>query len=345
MNEPWESDILFIEEPLGNWVPAGNTYAACQAQTISNGWFWDNSAATLSSLKTVTYIVTDHINAMNPRYCSFLLDCPPNRQGQLDAAIVTRLTEVGAAWTPPARLRMPTQLPMIERPITPVSATATSGTAANAIDDHNDWTGGPEFQRIWQSTGNLPQSVTLDLGSVYSDIIYLFYLPRRETGNTTGNITSYRIYVSTNGTTFTQITTGTAIGGGTFGTWAATSAIKRVQFAPQTARYVRLEAVAVNGGTSAVINEVAVGGAAPTSAVKEPVTKHSLPVYRSSIRTAIGRCSLEPAFAGKEKSVAVYDLGGKLVGLKTFAKKSVDLQKDFGIPNGVYVLKMKDVAR
>jgi len=328
MNEPWESDILFIEEPLGNWVPAGNTYAACQAQTITGGWFW----ASGYTLMTVANIMTTHLNALNPRYCSFLLNCPPNRAGQLDAAIVTRLTEVGTAWTPPARLRLPTQQPMIERPITPASATATSGTAFNAIDNVNDWTGsaGGHFQTLWQSSGTLPQSVTLNLGKSYNYIERLFYLPSRNT--THGYITSYRIYVSTDGTNFTQVTSGT---------WAADATIKRVSFATQTAQYVRLEAVAVSDGTSAVAGEVAVGGGPIISAVKEPVSKRTFQSPGTSVIKGAGKITLDPSFAGRTKSVSVYDLGGKLVGVKTLSKNSMDLQKDFGVPEGVYIVKVK----
>jgi alpha-L-fucosidase len=342
MLEPWESDILFVEEPLGNFCPTTNTFAACQAQCIGTDWFWNSSCTDITQLKTVDYIVNQHLTVLNSRYCSFLFDCPPNRTGQLDAAVVQRLQEVGAAWTPPARLRLPAQLPMIESPITPVSATATSGTADNAIDNHNDWTGGPEFQRIWQSNSGLPQSVTIDLGKIYRNIIYLFYLPRREAGNTTGNITGYQINVSTDNATWTQITTGTAIGGGTFGTWAATSEIKKVQFAPQTARYVRLTATAANGATYAVINEVAVGGDAtmPVVGVKNPTAvKEALLVPGWSIRTSQRFVYLDQSLAGKMKTVSVYTLGGKLVGTKTIRKNSLDLQKDCGVPEGVYIVK------
>ena len=39
---PWDSDLLFVEEPKGGvFCPTGNTYAASQGQTISpSGWFW-----------------------------------------------------------------------------------------------------------------------------------------------------------------------------------------------------------------------------------------------------------------------------------------------------------------
>ena len=341
MSLPWESDAVFIEEDGTNWIPPGNTNAAVQASSISGNWFWDNSATSGSTLKSVANIVTTHLNALNPLYCNYQLNCPPNRQGLMDTAIVNRLTAVGAAWSPNlSRPPLPQQPPMIESPITPVSVTATSGTALNAIDGVLDRIVTAGVQTLWQSTGALPQSVTLDFGKSYSNITYLFYLPRR-LANTTGNITSYRIYVSTNGTTFTQITTGTAIGGGTFGTWAPDSTIKRVSFAPQTARYIRLEAVAVNGGTSAVICDLSVGGPRGTTAVSKPELKRTLQGPETMIRTAIGRVNIGPSIADKRRTVALYDLGGHLVGQKQVDKGTIDLHEEFGAADGVYIVRVK----
>src|SRR3954451_4801308 len=88
---------------------------------------------------SVSAIVDQHLALLEPRYTNFLLNCPPNRDGLLDAAIVTRLGEVGAAWSRnAARAPLPPQGPQIEYPYTPATATATSGTAANAIDGIND---------------------------------------------------------------------------------------------------------------------------------------------------------------------------------------------------------------
>jgi alpha-L-fucosidase len=334
MYEPWETDILFFEAPLGISCPAGNTFASAQADIIANDWFWTANCTNIANLKSASSVVSN-LNSLNSKYCSFLFDCPPNRQGKLDDAVVTRLGEIGAAWTPPARLRLPAQVPMIESPITPVSATATSGTAANAIDNHNDWSGGPIFQQLWQSTGSLPQSVTLDLGKVYDNITYLFYLPRREPDNTTGNITGYQIHYSADNSTWTQITTGTAIGGGgTFGAWPATSVVKKVQFAPVSARYVRLTA-------SAVINELAVGGPAKDEVAvrKAETVPQALFAPGWSVRTSQRFVNLDPSLTGTMKTVSVYTLGGKLVGTKTTRMNVIDLRKECGVPEGTYIVK------
>jgi alpha-L-fucosidase len=141
LNDPWEVDITNFEEPAGSFVPANNTYAGNQEQKINssggNDWFW---APNIGGLMTVDNIVNGHLKMLEPRWTNFLLNCPPNRTGTLDAAIVTRLGEVGAMWSPnTSRPTLPAQGAQIEYPYTAASATATSGTAASAIDGINDY--------------------------------------------------------------------------------------------------------------------------------------------------------------------------------------------------------------
>ena len=250
--DPWEVDIVNFEEPTGAFSPATNTYAAEQDTKINgsggNDWFW---APNVGTLMTVTAIVNQHLALLEPRWTNFILNCPPNRDGLIDADIVSRLAEVGAAWSPtPARAPLPDQGRAIEHPYTPIGATATSGVAANAIDGVND----TNIHTIWQTSGALPQSVTLDLGQSHPDVGMLVYLPQYSlasggAGVAAGGITSYGILVSGDGVTFTQATAGT---------WAADGKMKTVVFGPVAARYVRLEARAAMGG-SAVATDLTVG--------------------------------------------------------------------------------------
>jgi hypothetical protein len=55
------------------------------------------------------------------------------------------------------------------------------------------------------------------------------------------------------------------------------------------------------------------------------------------------RLTLNPAYAGRTKTVAVYSLGGRMINRKTLINNIVDLQKDFGVSNGVYVVKINAV--
>jgi alpha-D-xyloside xylohydrolase len=60
-----------------------------------------------------------------------------------------------------------------------------------------------------------------------------------------------------------------------------------------------------------------------------------------TFKTAMNHVVFDRAFSGIAKSVAVYDLSGKLVTMKTVTKNAVDLRKDLGAMNGVYIVKVK----
>ena len=104
---------------------------------------------------------------------------------------------------------------------------------------------------MWQPTGALPQSITLDLGQARPDVGWLAVTPYA-TGDsvaTTGNVTSYTVLVSSDGSTFTKVTSGT---------WTADAKLKVASFSPVAARYVRFEVDGANG--SAAITEITLGG-------------------------------------------------------------------------------------
>jgi alpha-L-fucosidase len=247
---PWDVDIVHFEEPQGVFAPPGNTYPAHQGQKINatggNDWFW---APNIGNLMSVSSIVDGHLETLEPLWTNFVLNCPPNRDGLLDSAIVDRLAEVGAAWTPNARRPpLPSQGPQIERPYTAVAATATSGIAGNAIDGIND----NKYNTFWQTSGGFPQSITLDLGQSRPDVGIVSVTPRYANNLPVadGNVTSYRILLGTDDATFNEAAAGT---------WTADATLKVIDFAPSAARYVRLEVAAANG-QSAVATEISVGG-------------------------------------------------------------------------------------
>jgi alpha-D-xyloside xylohydrolase len=62
-----------------------------------------------------------------------------------------------------------------------------------------------------------------------------------------------------------------------------------------------------------------------------------------TIKTISNHVVLDRSFADISKSVAVYDLTGKLVGMKVVQTNAIDLRKDLGVPNGVYIVKVKEV--
>lgn len=136
-----------------------------------------------------------------------------------------------------------------------MSATATSQhagyEASKAIDDNSD----SMWHTEWSPMANLPQSITVNLGGTYS-INKLYYLPRQD-NNHNGVITGYRVYTSTNGSSFTQVASGS---------WADDFTQKTASFSAVNASHIRLEATAGYGGYAAAaeINIERSSGATPT---------------------------------------------------------------------------------
>ncbi|MFD6169901.1 RICIN domain-containing protein [Streptomyces coeruleorubidus] len=270
--EPFLSDAIFFEEPLGITAPAGNTYAGMQGQTISNGWFWHPSTPTESLMSKAA--ILSHLADLEPKYTSFILNCPPNRNGLLDTNVVNRLAEVGAAWSPnTSRPPLPTQPLRAEHPVTPVNAYATAFHTGegplHAIDGLSD----VRYETCWSTWSlPLPQSITIDLGGVWSNVSTLEYLPKQwnRTNSTDGDITSYTILTSTDGVTFTQVATGT---------WAGNGKYKLVEWPSRNVGFVRIQVNAATGDY-ANISGLRIGG----RSVKPRLLSTTLPgdgtVYR-----------------------------------------------------------------
>lgn len=267
---PWHDDIVYYEEPKGGaWSPAGNVLASWQSQKMGHAWFWTPPDAGDAG-PAVSDFVTTHLADLEPKYTNYAPDFGPNRQGLLEAAVVTKLKAVGAAWSPnTSRSPLPTQPPHLNHVLTAVNATASStasgSKAVNAIDGINDGGFTDHYtETVWQSAAAAPQSLTIDLGVTYSGIDMLSYqppqiAPQQATKDTTGRITGYNISYSTDGTTFTPATLKTSYDGTwkwsdtQLAGWAST------EFQAVRARYIRLEATSATGN-NVKINEVDVGG-------------------------------------------------------------------------------------
>ncbi|MER7569409.1 RICIN domain-containing protein [Streptomyces sp. NPDC097941] len=274
LSEPFLSDAIFFEEPLGVTAPAGNTYAGMQGQTISNGWFWHPSTPTEGLMSRAA--ILSHLTDLEPKYTSFILNCPPNRNGLLDTNVVNRLAEVGAAWSPnTSRPSLPAQPLRAEHPVTPVSAYATAFHTGegplNAIDGLSD----VRYETCWSTWGlptPLPQSITIDLGGVWSNVSTLEYLPKQWNRNnsTDGDITAYTILTSTDGVAFTQVATGT---------WAGNQKTKLVEWPNRNVGFVRIQVHAATGGY-ANISGVRIGGRSLKPALVSTTLPGDGTVYR-----------------------------------------------------------------
>ena len=96
--------------------------------------------------------ILSHLADLEPKYTTFILNCPPNRNGQLDPNIVNRLNEAAASWNPDtSRASLPVQPLSVEHPVTPRSAYATIAhigeEASNAIDGKSD----VKYETCWST--------------------------------------------------------------------------------------------------------------------------------------------------------------------------------------------------
>ncbi|AYC42945.1 RICIN domain-containing protein [Streptomyces griseorubiginosus] len=273
LSVPFLGDAIYFEEPLGITSPTGNTYASLQGQTISNGWFWHPSTPTESLLSQQS--ILSHLGDLEPKYTSFILNCPPNRNGVLDNNIVQRLTDVGNAWGGPnsGRAPLPTQMLRVEHPVTPVAAYATAFHTGegpmNAIDGFSD----KGVETCWSTWSlSLPQSITIDLGGVWSNISSLEYLPKQwnRSNSTDGDITACTISTSTDGVTFTQAATAS---------WTGDRTTKIVEWPARNAAFVRIQVTAATGGY-ANIGNLRIGGRTATPAQVSPLFPGDGTVYR-----------------------------------------------------------------
>jgi endo-alpha-N-acetylgalactosaminidase len=133
------------------------------------------------------------------------------------------------------------------------SATSQHGgyEASKAIDGNVNTIWHTPFNELWFGVPlvSLPQSIMLNLGGTYN-VTALHYLPRQD-GYLNDAISSYRVYVSTDGSNFTLIKAGN---------WASDQTEKTATFAPTKASYIRLEAVAAYAGyaSAAELNVTAI---------------------------------------------------------------------------------------
>ena len=248
-------DIPYFEGPFGAFPEAGNTMPSAlgHCSVKGNGWFWSpDTPHGLKKGESADSLVAK-LTTLENRYCTFMLNCMPNRDGLLDTLYIDLLSEIGTKWKlNPERAPLPLQDKPIIYEVACDTATATSGNAYNAVDAAK--IGGANYTD-WESSDLLPQTLTLDLGATYSGIELLQIVPKHhckpapETKLTEGNITHCKIYSSEDGQNFTLLSEQQ---------WKADGNMKTVEFASSVLRFIRIEILECNG-KNAVITETAVG--------------------------------------------------------------------------------------
>ena len=79
-------------------------------------------------------------------------------------------------------------------------------------------------------------------------------------------------------------------------------------------------------------------GTIPGTAEKKTVNAKPI-----TIKTAEERVVFPSAFSGKIKEITLYDCSGRLLQKIVTGKQTVDIRKDFGLPGGVHIIKVKTV--
>lgn len=247
-------DIPYFEGPYGAYPSEDNAMPSALGECVfpGNGWFWsEKTAATPVNEGRINQVVKK-LTECEQRYCLFMLNCMPNRDGLLDSNALELLTEVGKRWqADETRKPLPSQGAQLIFPVAAESATATSGDASLAIDLKQY---GAKWKH-WVADEGYPQSITLDLGANYSDLEMLVVLPNciskpgPERSLTEGNVTAYELSLSSDNETYTKVAEGR---------WEADAKIKKVFFPKTTARYLQFTILDANG-KEAIIAQIEAG--------------------------------------------------------------------------------------
>lgn len=96
-------DVLQIELHAGMSLPPVADWPAVGGHTLQEHWFWRKEYPK-QELRSVQWIVNEHLLPYSTRNVVFQLNCAPNPDGLMDENVVKRLAEVGKAWRLPAPL-------------------------------------------------------------------------------------------------------------------------------------------------------------------------------------------------------------------------------------------------
>jgi alpha-L-fucosidase len=219
--------------------------------------------------------------------------------------------------------------------VTPVSAYATGFRTGegplHAIDGLSD----RNYETCWSTWGlpsPLPHAITIDLGGVWSNVSTLEYLPKQWNRSNTadGDITSYTISTSTDGTNFTQVATGT---------WAGNRATKVAEWPARNVGFVRIQANAATGGY-ANMGGVHIGGRTAKPALVSTTLPGDGTVYRLVARHSGKVADVEGGGTANSTNVHQWPWLNKANQKWTFAKTGDGYYEIKGVGSG----KLLEVA-
>jgi hypothetical protein len=218
-----------VTGPAGGAITAYNVYTSSDAQhfqRVASG-YWEETLATKVAAwpaHTARYLRLEATDSAG---------CPKTGVAADLNVALSPMRELGQG-APPAD-----DVPEFAHLVPQAQMTATASSqqpgyeATKAIDANC----GTMWHTSWSPYQAPPQTLTLDLGAEYRSSA-LVYEPRQD-GNRNGIVTGYRIEVSTDGQSFTEVAAGS---------WAADDATKFDTWEATPARYVRLVALSGQGG-------------------------------------------------------------------------------------------------
>ncbi|WP_111708256.1 alpha-L-fucosidase [Lutibacter citreus] len=255
MQAPYHMDIPYFEGPFGAYPSEDNTMASAlgHCSVKGNGWFWNEETPNGLKADEGVDVILNKLTDCEDRYCNFMLNCMPNRDGLLDPLFIDLLSEIGNKWKPnTSRPELPNQGKQIIKTYQVESIKATSGEASYLIDGTK--IPGKNYY-TWESDAAFPQTILLDLGAVKEDIDVLTIVPNHrckpapETSLAEGNITKCKVYTSVDNESFTEV--------GEYN-WESNNKYRNISFEKSKARFLKIEILKANG-SKAIITELEVG--------------------------------------------------------------------------------------
>lgn len=255
LQAPYHMDIPYFEGPFGAFPPEGSTMAATlgHCSVDGNGWFWSDKTPNGMKENDGVDVVVDKLIKCERRYCNFMLNCMPNREGLLDDIYIKMLDEIGEKWKANEnRPVLPDQGPQIWETVPVKEISATSGNAGYLVDGEK--IAGANYYD-WISDGDFPQTIIIDLGEIVENVGTLLLVnkhqckPGPEMALTEGNINKWILFQGTDGVTYKKVAEQQFI---------KNPGYNSIGFKPKATRYLKLIILDAKGG-KAIINELEVG--------------------------------------------------------------------------------------
>ena len=204
------------------------------------------------------------------------------------------------------------------KPVTASSVSASGFEGANAVDGNSG--------TRWLSNPNNFEWLYIDMGN-------RFYINRVVLHWAASYGTKYRIQVSDNAKTWTDLMIVRNSDGGTDDIAVSGNG-----------RYVRISGMTRNTAQSGYsFNEIEVYGI-QTNGPTSTITLAPVRVLQQDIIIckALGDGNIIPReMQGKTASITLYDLSGRLMRKAIAGQGKITLRKEFGLPDGVYIVRIK----